>query len=124
MPICPPGDSGLWTSEDVIITLGNSDLVSNYPRGEKQLIGLFNRFSTIEAFDWFEKRGLNLKIEQDGRVFPCSDSSYDVMNCLKDFAKKAGVKVFTDSHVKQINKTNDGFNLSVKGNNYFKTKNT
>ena len=73
-----------------------------------------HQVTRFEAFDWFKKRGLNLKIEQDGRVFPCSDSSYDVINCLKDFAKKAGVKVFTDSHVKQINKTNEGFNLSFK----------
>ena len=39
-----------------------SSLVSNYPRGEKQLIGLFNRFSTTEAYDWFQKKGLSLKI--------------------------------------------------------------
>ena len=100
-----------------------SDLVNNYPRGEKQLIGLFNRFSTTEAFDWFQKRGLSLKIEQDGRVFPCSDSSYEVIKCLKDVAEKSGVKVFTNSLVKQIKKTNDGFNVFVKGSNYFKTKN-
>merc|ERR1712138_319280 len=55
-----------------------SNLVNNYPRGEKQLIGLFNRFSTTEAFDWFQKKGLSLKVEKDGRVFPCSDSSEDV----------------------------------------------
>lgn len=99
-----------------------SNLVNNYPRGEKQLIGMFNRFSTIEAFDWFEKRGLNLKVEKDGRVFPCSDSSYDVIKCLTDIAKKSGVKIFTNSHVKQINLSNDGFNLLAKGNNLVKAK--
>ena len=55
------------------------DLVNNYPRGEKQLIGLFNRFSTKDAFDWFQNRGIILKIENDGRVFPKSDSSYEVI---------------------------------------------
>ena len=100
-----------------------SNLVNNYPRGEKQLIGLFNRFSTTEAFEWFESRGLRLKIEEDGRVFPCSDSSYDVIKCLKDVAENSGVKVFTNSHVKQITKTKEGFNLLLKGNNYFNTKN-
>ncbi len=99
------------------------NLVNNYPRGEKQLIGLFNRFSTIEAFDWFQKQGLRLKIENDGRVFPCSDSSEDVIGCLTDVAKKYGVKIFTDSHVKQISITNKIFNLLVKGNNCFKAKN-
>ena len=100
-----------------------SNLVSNYPRGEKQLIGLFNRFSTTEAFEWFQKRGLTLKIERDGRIFPCSDSSYDVIKCLKDVAENSGVKVFTNSHVKKISKTNEGFNVLVKGSNYFHTKN-
>jgi len=100
-----------------------SNLVNNYPRGEKQLIGLFNRFSTAETFDWFEKKGLSLKVEKDGRVFPCSDSSDDVINCLTTFAKKSGVKVFTNSHVKQINMMKDGFNILVKGNNYYETKN-
>ncbi len=100
-----------------------SNLVNNYPRGEKQLIGLFNRFSTMEAFDWFQKKGLSLKVEQDGRVFPCSDSSDDVIKCLTSVAKKSGVKIFTNSHVKQIRIIKEGFNLLVKGNNSFDTKN-
>ncbi len=100
-----------------------SNLVNNYPRGEKQLIGLFNRFSTTEAFDWFQRKGLNLKVEKDGRVFPSSDSSEDVIKCLTDLAKKYGVKVFTNSHVKQISITKEGFNLLAKGSNFFVAKN-
>ena len=100
-----------------------SNLVKNYPRGEKQLIGLFNRFSTTEAFDWFQNKGLSLKVEKDGRVFPCSDSSEDVIKCLTTVAKKSGVKVFTNSHVKQISRIKEGFNLLVKGNNSLETKN-
>ena len=100
-----------------------SNLVNNYPRGEKQLISLFNRFSTVDAFDWFKRKGLSLKIEKDGRVFPLSDSSEDVINCLKAVAKKSGVKVFTNSHVKKISLKKECFNLLVKGNNYFEAKN-
>jgi len=100
-----------------------SNLVNNYPRGEKQLIGLFNRFSTRDAFDWFQNRGVSLKIENDGRVFPCSDSSDDVIQCLTNAAKKEGVKVFTDSHVKKISIIKDGFDLLVKGNNSLKARN-
>ena len=100
-----------------------SNLVNNYPRGEKQLIGLFNRFSTIDAYDWFQKRGLPLKVEKDGRVFPISDSSYDVIKCLFNEAKDLGVKVFTNSHVKQVIRIDDGFNVLVKGSNYYKAKN-
>ena len=100
-----------------------SNLVNNYPRGEKQLIGLFNRFSTTDAFDWFQNQGLSLKIENDGRVFPSSDSSDDVIKCLRDVAENSGVKVFTNSHVKQISKINERFIVVVKGNNYIYTKN-
>ncbi len=100
-----------------------SNLVNNYPRGEKQLIGLFNRFSTVEAYDWFQQKGLNLKVEKDGRVFPCSDNSEDVINCLTNVAKRSGVKVFTNTHVKQISLTKNGFNLLVKGNNFFEARN-
>ncbi len=100
-----------------------SFLVNNYPRGEKELIGLFNRFSTTEAFDWFQKKGLRLKIESDGRVFPCSDSSEDVIKCLTAVAKTSGVKVFTNSHVKSISIEKKGFNLLVTGNKSFDAKN-
>ena len=51
------------------------ELVRNYPRGEKALLGAFSRFSTGEAIDWFAKRGLELKTEEDGRIFPKSNSS-------------------------------------------------
>ena len=100
-----------------------SNLVNNYPRGEKQLKGLFNRFSTIDAFDWFQKRGLSLKIEKDGRVFPSSDSSEEVIKCLKSVAKQSGVKVLTNSHVKKIKVEKDVFNLLVRGNTFYEAKN-
>ncbi len=100
-----------------------SNLVDNYPRGEKQLLGLFNQFSTTDAFDWFQKKGLSLKVEKDGRVFPSSDSSDDVIKCLRAVAKKSGIKVVTNSHVKQISKIKEGFNLLVKGKKFYKAKN-
>ena len=100
-----------------------SNLVHNYPRGEKQLIGLFSRFTTSDACEWFQKRGLGLKVENDGRVFPISDSSKDVIKCLTNLAKDRGVKVFTNSHVKQIIKKTEFFDVLVKGNNYYKARN-
>ena len=100
-----------------------SNLVNNYPRGEKQLIGLFNRFSTTEAFDWFQSKGLTLKVEKDGRVFPRSNSSEDVIKCFTTFAKKSGVKIYTNSYVKQIISLQNGFKIIVRGDNSFLTKN-
>ena len=74
-----------------------SELAENYPRGGIKLLESFNRFAAGDLFDWFEKRGLNLKIESDNRVFPVSDSSLDVISCLKKNAITKGVEISTKS---------------------------
>ena len=84
-----------------------SELAENYPRGGIKLLESFNRFAAGDVFDWFEKRGLNLKIEADNRVFPVSDSSLDVISCLKKNAMNKGVEISTKFFVKEILKTSD-----------------
>ena len=84
-----------------------SELAENYPRGGIKLLESFNRFAAGDVFDWFEKRGLNLKIEADNRVFPVSDSSLDVISCLKKNAITKGVEISTKFFVKEIFKTSD-----------------
>ena len=84
-----------------------SELAENYPRGGIKLLESFNRFAAGDVFDWFEKRGLNLKIEADNRVFPVSDSSLDVISCLKKNAINKGVEISTKFFVKEILKTTD-----------------
>ncbi len=84
-----------------------SELAENYPRGGIKLLESFNRFAAGDVFDWFEKRGLNLKIENDNRVFPVSDSSLDVISCLKKNAINKGVEILTKFFVKEILKTSD-----------------
>ncbi|MDX1942389.1 MAG: NAD(P)/FAD-dependent oxidoreductase [Saprospiraceae bacterium] len=70
-----------------------AELVKHYPRGERELLGPFHRFACGDTIDWFEKRGVELKIEEDGRMFPVSDDSQTIIDCLWDSAVKAGVKV-------------------------------
>ena len=61
-----------------------SELVEHYPRGKKELLGPFNKFMTGDTMEWFEKRGIELKIEDDGRMFPVSNSSQTIINCFTE----------------------------------------
>ena len=89
-----------------------NELAENYPRGGIRLLESFNRFAAGDVFDWFEKRGLKLKIEDDLRVFPVSNSSADVINCLTKAAIKRNVEISTRFFVKEILITGDNlFNI-------------
>ena len=79
-----------------------SEFVENYPRGRKKLIESFSRFATGDVFEWFQEKGVKLKIEDDLRVFPISDSSLDIVNCLKNRAQEIGIKISTKKFVNKI----------------------
>jgi predicted Rossmann fold flavoprotein len=68
-------------------------LIQNYPRGGQELLGPFHRFQPRDTIEWFEERGVKLKTEPDGRIFPVSNSSSTIINCLLDEAKKLGVEI-------------------------------
>ena len=70
-------------------------LVKFYPRGEKQLLGPFTLFNPTHTINWFRNRGVDLKTEQDGRMFPVTDNSQTIINCFLNEAKRLGVKVQT-----------------------------
>jgi len=89
------------------------ELVQNYPRGEKELLGPFHQFMTGDTIEWFEKRGVALKIEDDGRMFPVSNSSQTIIDCFLNEAKKLGVEVLYNHSVKFIDKTNNTFHLDT-----------
>lgn len=80
------------------------ELVLNYPRGEKELLGPFHQFMTGDTIEWFEKRGVALKIEEDGRMFPESNSSQTIIDCFLNEARKHNVEVFYNHAVKSIHK--------------------
>jgi predicted Rossmann fold flavoprotein len=67
-------------------------LVTHYPRGSKELLGPFNRFGPRNTIEWFESRGVKLKTEADGRMFPVTDRSQTIMDCLLHACDSAGVK--------------------------------
>ncbi len=83
----------------------SAQLVQNYPRGGKALRGAFTRFQPQDTVEWFESRGVKLKTEADGRMFPITDNSQTIIDCLMEEAKKAGVWLQTGVPVKSIWKT-------------------
>ena len=75
------------------------ELIAYYPRGGKELLGPFHTFCTGDTVGWFADRGVDTKIEEDGRMFPVTDRSSSVMDCLMDTVRNAGVKVQLSSRV-------------------------
>lgn len=86
-----------------------SEILNGYPRGKKELTGLFNkRFPPAQAREWFEQRGVVLKTEADGRMFPNTDSSQTIINVLMGAADEAGVHVEKQLKVTGIKKEETG----------------
>jgi predicted Rossmann fold flavoprotein len=69
--------------------------VKYYPRGEKQLLGPFTKFNPANTIEWFEERGVKIKAEADGRMFPVSDSSQTIIDCFLSEANRLGIKIKT-----------------------------
>ncbi|RFN58848.1 BaiN/RdsA family NAD(P)/FAD-dependent oxidoreductase [Marixanthomonas ophiurae] len=78
------------------------ELTQNYPRGEKELLGPFHSFMTGDTIEWFSKRGVELKIEEDGRMFPATDSSQTIIDCFISETERLGVDVLKGQSVKSI----------------------
>lgn len=90
------------------------ELVKGYPRGAKFLHPLFEIFNNQHTIEWFEIRGVALKTEPDGRMFPITNSSETIINCLLKSAKNAHVQVRTSAGVTQIEPKNGGFELTLQ----------
>ncbi len=88
-----------------------AQLIQYYPRGGKALRGAFTRFNPKETIAWFNSQGVNLKTEPDGRMFPVTDSSQTIVDCLFKAAEKAGVLIKTQAPVKTVL---EGFKVVLK----------
>lgn len=93
-------------------------LAKYYPRGERELKGPFHTFCTGDVMQWFDERGVALKIEDDGRVFPESNSSQTIIDCFLNEAADKNIKVITQTIVQDISKTADAFLLSTSKDTY------
>lgn len=92
-----------------------AQLVAYYPRGGNELRGAFSRFQAADTVGWFEARGVKLKTEADGRMFPVTDSSETIAGCLRAAAKKARVQVQMATSLLGVEKDSlNGFRLEVR----------
>ena len=92
------------------------ELVLNYPRGKKELRGPFHNYMTGDTMEWFESRGVPLKIEDDGRVFPVSNSSQTIIDCFLEQVKKYKIEVLLNHPVQGIRYKNETWELdTIKG---------
>ena len=78
------------------------ELSKNYPRGEKEVLGPFHSFMTGDTIEWFGNRGVELKIEEDGRMFPVTDSSSTIINCFLKLAQDYNIEVLRNQVVKNF----------------------
>ena len=98
------------------------NLVEHYPRGKKELLGPFNKFMTGDTIEWFEKRGIELKIEDDGRMFPVSNSSQTIINCFTNEVKRLGIKLFKIHSVKNISEQNNSWCIKTNRGEFVSEK--
>ena len=92
------------------------EFAARYPRGGRELLSPFQKFSARDTVDWFAARGVKLKTEADGRMFPVTDSSQTIVDCLMNTAQNAGVKLRLNCAVASAKKNTDGkFELSLVG---------
>ncbi len=92
-----------------------TQLSKSYPRGEKQLKKAFSQFSSQDTVDWFEQRGVALKTEADHRMFPMTNDSQTIIDCLMQETRRLGITICTHTAVEAIVPQNNAFKLTVKG---------
>ena len=95
-----------------------NDLVKFYPRGEKELRGPFHQFCSGDTIEWFEKHGVELKIEDDGRMFPVSNSSQTIIDCFLSATKKLGIDTLTGQSVQSIFKAETYWKVETNHDTY------
>ncbi|MFM2367996.1 MAG: hypothetical protein RL619_292, partial [Bacteroidota bacterium] len=99
-----------------------NELVKFYPRGEKELRGPFHQFCSGDTIEWFEKHGVELKIEADGRMFPVSNSSQTIIDCFLKATQKLGIAVLTGQSVQSIFKKDTLWKVETQSENYLTEK--
>lgn len=99
-----------------------NDLVKFYPRGERELKGPFHQFCSGDTIEWFERHGVELKIEEDGRMFPVTDSSQTIIDCFQKAVKQLGIQVLTGQSVQSLFKSDDFWKVETNQETFVTSK--
>lgn len=94
------------------------ELVKNYPRGNKELLGPFHKFQPLDTIAWFKARGVILKKESDGRMFPETDSSETIIDCFLKEAHQLRLDIRPKTKIEAISRVNGGFELDTGGGGF------
>ncbi len=94
------------------------ELVGFYPRGNKELISVFHKFQPGDTMDWFEQRGVALKVEADNRIFPESNSSQSIIDALLQTVNKKGFEILTKTVVQNIQQNEHGYEVSTTNGSF------
>ena len=95
------------------------ELATHYPRGEKELLGPFHNHAPGDVMEFFNERGVALKVESDGRIFPVSDSSQTIIDCFESEVERLGVTVLKNNPVKALEPVEGGhWNVTTKNKHY------
>ena len=90
-----------------------AELVKKYPRGGRELLGAFHRFQPRDTIEWFASRGVATKTEEDGRMFPTTDDSATIVDCLMSAAARSGVSIRLSTAVRSAVKQGETFQLTL-----------
>lgn len=97
-------------------------LAHHYPRGEKPLKNLFQIFQAKDTVDWFTSKGVQLKIEEDGRMFPTTNNSETIIDCFLEQSKQLNIQIETGKGVTSIEPISEGFNINCQQGEIIKAK--
>lgn len=97
-------------------------LIKNYPRGSREMLGAFHKFGPKETISWFQKRGVELKVEADNRMFPTTDNSQTIIDCLMKSVEIAKVELRMKALVDTITHSETGFSVALKGGEVIESK--
>ncbi len=86
-----------------------AEMIKKYPRGNTFLKKAFHHFFTTDTIEWFKQRGVELKTEADGRMFPVTNSSQTIIDCLMKETNKYGVEILMNTEVKELTISNEQF---------------